>query len=78
MLEGDMLVDTNYMSTSGYEIGSRSSRVWASQAQQQEHYSGPLLNETMEEFSGKLSLNTLRTVFWERDKARRTSCEDDF
>ncbi|GLU14354.1 hypothetical protein SLE2022_309300 [Rubroshorea leprosula] len=78
ILEGDMLVDTNHMSTSGYEIGSRSSRVWASQAQQQEHYSGPLLNETMEEFSGKLSLNTRRTVFWERDKARRTSCEDDF
>lgn len=75
ILEGDMLLDTNYMPTPGYDIGSRSNRLlWPSQ--QQQHCSGPLLDEAMEGLSGKLSLDTLRPAFWERDKARRTSCAD--
>ncbi|GLU22371.1 hypothetical protein SLE2022_384520 [Rubroshorea leprosula] len=79
ILEGDMIVDTNYTSTPGFDVGSCSNRMWASQQQQQQqqHYSGPLLNEAMEGFSGKLSLDTLRSVFWERDKARRSSCAND-
>ncbi|GMY34552.1 inactive protein kinase SELMODRAFT_444075-like [Fagus crenata] len=72
ILEGDMVMDTNYMSTHGYDVGSRSGRIWAEQ-QQQQHYSGPLLNEAMEGFNGKLPLENLRQPYWERDKARRTS-----
>ncbi|KAF3964610.1 hypothetical protein CMV_011126 [Castanea mollissima] len=77
ILEGDMVMDANYMSTPGYDVGSRSSRIWAEQQQQQQHYSGPLLNEAIEGFSGKLSLENSRQSYWERDKARRTSCADD-
>ncbi|KAL5822562.1 hypothetical protein ACOSQ3_020474 [Xanthoceras sorbifolium] len=83
ILEGDMIMDTNYMSTPGYDVGSRSGRIWAEQQhqqqqqQQQQCYSGPLLNEALEGFTGKLSLDSMRPAFWERDKARRTSCEAD-
>ncbi|KDP40793.1 hypothetical protein JCGZ_24792 [Jatropha curcas] len=76
ILEGDMLMDANYTSTPGYDVGNRSGRIWAEQQQQHQHYSGPLSNEAPEGFS-KLSLETLRPAFWERDKARRISCEDD-
>ncbi len=71
ILEGDMVMDTNYMSTHGYDVGSRSGRIWVEQ--QQQHYSGPLLNEAMEGFNGKPPLENLRQPYWERDKARRTS-----
>ncbi|OMO66299.1 hypothetical protein COLO4_30643 [Corchorus olitorius] len=66
ILEGDMLMDSNYASP-GYDVGNRSGRIWA---EQQQHYSGPLVNEALEGFSGKLSLDGLRPG------ARRTSCED--
>lgn len=79
ILEGDMVMD-NYMSTPGYDVGSRSGRIWVEQQQHQQQqlpYSGPLLNEPFEGFSGKLPLESLKATFWERDKARRTSCEND-
>jgi len=76
ILEGDMVMDTNYMSTPGYDVGSRSGRICTEQ--QQQHYSGPLSNDAIEGFSGKLSLETLRPTCWERDKARRASCDDVF
>ncbi|XVE51960.1 hypothetical protein DITRI_Ditri02bG0081800 [Diplodiscus trichospermus] len=66
ILEGDILMDTNYISP-GYDIGSRSGQIWA---EQQQRYSGSLVNEPLEGFSGKLSLDGLRPG------ARRTSCED--
>lgn len=59
ILEGDMLVDINYMSTPGSDAGSRSGRLWAEQ-QPQHYHSGSLLNEATEAFSGKLSHKTRR------------------
>ncbi|XP_021293751.1 inactive protein kinase SELMODRAFT_444075-like [Herrania umbratica] len=67
ILEGDMLMDTNYTSP-GYDVGNRSGRIWVEQKQ---HYSGPLVNEALEGFSEKLSLEGLRPG------TRRKSCEDD-
>ncbi|KAL6137535.1 hypothetical protein ACLB2K_062827 [Fragaria x ananassa] len=73
ILEGDMVMDSNYMPTPGYDVGCRSGRIW-SEHQQKEQYSGPL-DEALEGY-GKLSLENSRLAFWERDKARRTSsCE---
>ncbi|ONI15609.1 hypothetical protein PRUPE_3G051500 [Prunus persica] len=87
MLEGDMVMDTNYASTPGYDVGCRnghdvgcrSGRIWSEhqqqhQPQEKERYSGPLLDEPMEGYK-KLSLENVRPGFWERDKARRTSSE---
>ncbi|WCJ39562.1 Protein kinase protein with adenine nucleotide alpha hydrolases-like domain [Euphorbia peplus] len=78
ILEGDMLMDSNYSSTPGYDVGNRSGRIWAEQQQHlQNHYSGPLPNDTIEGFS-KLSVdNTVRPAFWEREKARKISCEHE-
>lgn len=76
ILEGDMVVDANYASTPGYDIGSRSGRIWLDQ---QQKYSGLTSSESTERLSGKLSVESLRAALWERDKAtRRTSNEDDF
>ncbi|KAA8541699.1 hypothetical protein F0562_022851 [Nyssa sinensis] len=80
ILEGDTVMDSNYVSTPGYDVGNRSGRIWSDQEQQQQqyqHFSGRILNEELEGFSGKLSLETLKPSFRARDKARRTSCEDD-
>lgn len=68
-----MVMDSNFMSTQGYDVGSQSGRTWSDQQHQQ--YSGSLAAESLEEFSGKLSLENLRPAFWERVKAR-ASCED--
>ncbi|KAL6134604.1 hypothetical protein ACLB2K_066833 [Fragaria x ananassa] len=74
ILEGDMVMDSNYMPTPGYDVGCRSGRIW-SEHQQKEQYSGPQ-DEALEGY-GKLSLENSRLAFWERDKARRTSsCEE--
>ncbi|KAK4269261.1 hypothetical protein QN277_022445 [Acacia crassicarpa] len=68
MLEGDVVMETNYL-TDGYDAGNRSGRIWAEQ-QMQHHYSGPLLEEPLESsFSGKLSLEKYRSAYFERDKA---------
>ncbi|KAK9282043.1 hypothetical protein L1049_004955 [Liquidambar formosana] len=58
ILEGDMVMDSNYMSTPGYDTGSRSGRIWAEQ--QHQHYSGPFLSEALEGLQAKLSLESLR------------------
>lgn len=74
ILEGDMVIDASFTSTQGYDVGSQSGRLWSDQQHQQ--YSSSLAGaETLEEFSGKLSLDNLRSGFWERAKAR-ASCED--
>ncbi|GAV60517.1 Pkinase_Tyr domain-containing protein [Cephalotus follicularis] len=75
ILEGDMLMDANCMSTPGCDVGNRSGRMWFEQ-QQQQHYSGPLVNGALEGFNGKPSLDSLKPALWERDRARRTACED--
>ncbi|XP_044478791.1 inactive protein kinase SELMODRAFT_444075-like [Mangifera indica] len=77
MLEGNMVMDANYMSTTGFDVGSCSGRIWTDRQQQQLPYSGPLLNEALESFNGKLSLDSLKPSFWEREKARRTSYGGD-
>ncbi|KAL5579513.1 hypothetical protein UlMin_011955 [Ulmus minor] len=74
ILEGDMMMDANYMSMNGYDVGSQSGRIWSDQQQQQQHQQ---MDEAFEGFSGKLSLESLKPGFWERAKGRRTSCEDD-
>ncbi|KAJ6389509.1 hypothetical protein OIU77_027771 [Salix suchowensis] len=82
ILEGDMLVDTNYMATPGYDVGNRSGRIYIEQQQQPQpqpqptQQCGGLLptNEALEGFSGKLSFP--KPIFMERDKARRISCQD--
>ena len=65
ILEGDMLVDTNYMATPGYDVGNRSGRIYIEQQQQPPQYcGGPLpANEAVEGFSGKLSFDTLKPTF---------------
>ncbi|KAE8659551.1 Inactive protein kinase [Hibiscus syriacus] len=55
ILEGDMLMDTNYAST-GFDIGKRRGQIFA----KQQYYSGSLANEVLEDFSGKLSHDGLR------------------
>ncbi|ERN15269.1 inactive protein kinase SELMODRAFT_444075 [Amborella trichopoda] len=68
ILEGDVIMDSNYASTPSYEtasVGSRSGRMWNEQPQ----YSGPILND-------KLSDEALRAAYWEREKTKRVSCED--
>ncbi|KAG5137103.1 hypothetical protein JHK82_021834 [Glycine max] len=78
ILEGDMVMDSNYISTPGYDAGNRSGRLWSEPLQRQHHYSGPLLEESLESFSGKLSLDKYKPSYWgDRDKARRASCVDD-
>lgn len=62
MLEGDIIMDPSQMSVPGYDIGSRSGRIWAPQFQHQQ-YSGPILKETLEGLSGKLSLEERRSAF---------------
>ncbi|KAG7997573.1 hypothetical protein I3843_01G218000 [Carya illinoinensis] len=74
ILEGDMIMDPSCASAPGYDVGSRSGRICG---EQQQHYSGPLLNEAIEGLSGKLSLGNGRPPYWEREKASRTSCDDD-
>lgn len=82
ILEGDMVMDTNYNSTPGYDVGNRSGRIWSEPLQRQQHpYSGPLLEDSLESFSGKLSLDKYKpTSYWDRstrdNKPRRASCED--
>ncbi|XP_057727355.1 inactive protein kinase SELMODRAFT_444075-like isoform X1 [Arachis stenosperma] len=78
ILDGDMVMDTSYISTPSYDVGNRSGRIWSEPLQRPHHYSGPLLEESLESFSGKISLDKYRPAYWDRDnKARRTSCEDD-
>ncbi|XP_043720632.1 inactive protein kinase SELMODRAFT_444075-like [Telopea speciosissima] len=78
LLEGDMFMESHYMSTPGYDAGSRSGRMWP-ELQQQHHqsYSGPLMKEASEGLGATLSYEALKSAVWEREKARRASCRDD-
>ncbi|KAK6911948.1 Serine-threonine/tyrosine-protein kinase, catalytic domain [Dillenia turbinata] len=71
ILEGDMVMDSNYMSTPGsrYDVGNRSGRIWTEQ--QHQNYSSSVFNSASDLSSGKLS------AFWEREKGRRISSEHD-
>lgn len=70
-------METNYISTSSFDVGNRSGRIWTGQQLRQHHYSGPLVEESLEAFSGKLSLEKYRpSSHWERGKVRRTTRED--
>ncbi|KAI8529642.1 hypothetical protein RHMOL_Rhmol12G0240800 [Rhododendron molle] len=76
ILEGDVVMDSNQISTPGYEIGNRSGRTRLEQQQQQSRHC-PMSSEILEGFGGKLSFETQRPVFWGKDsKNRRTSCDD--
>ncbi|KAF7843467.1 inactive protein kinase [Senna tora] len=77
ILEGDMVMDTNYLSTPSYDGGSQSGRIWGEHQQRQHHYSGPLSDDSLEAFSGKLSLEKYRSSSSYWDKARRTAFEED-
>ncbi|XLT07966.1 hypothetical protein HN51_053759, partial [Arachis hypogaea] len=65
ILDGDMVMDTSYISTPSYDVGNRSGRLWSEPLQRQHHYSGPLLEESLESFSGKLSLDKYRPAYWD-------------
>ncbi|PWA58920.1 hypothetical protein CTI12_AA395940 [Artemisia annua] len=64
ILEGDMIMD------SSLDVGNRSGRIYL------DHHQLSPMRETLEVFDSKLSLDSMRTPYWQRDKARRTSCED--
>ncbi|KAF5203712.1 Inactive protein kinase [Thalictrum thalictroides] len=73
ILEGDMIIDSNYISTPGHDSGSRSGRSWTEQHQQHhQHFSGPIMNEASEGLSGKLSHEAIKAAYWEREQARWT------
>ncbi|GMI82126.1 hypothetical protein like AT3G13690 [Hibiscus trionum] len=63
ILDGNMLMDSNYASP-GYDIGNHSGRICADQ---QQYYSGSLVNEALDDFSGKLSLDGLRSRTRQKD-----------
>ncbi|XP_071715828.1 inactive protein kinase SELMODRAFT_444075-like [Rutidosis leptorrhynchoides] len=63
ILEGDMVMD------SSYEVGNRSGRIYMDRQQSP-------MRETFEGFSSKPSLDSNRSLYWQREKARRTSSED--
>lgn len=65
-----MFLDSNYISTPGFEGGSRSGRLWPEQQQHQQY-------DVPEELSGKLSYEALRAAYWDREKGRRASPNDD-
>lgn len=70
VLEGDMFMDSSVLSTPRHDTGNRSGRM---RLLDRESYSGPLRNEEIEEYTGSLSLESLRTALWEREKIRTSS-----
>lgn len=81
ILEGDMFLDSNFISTPGYDTGSRSGRLWPDQQHHHQHlqqhqYSGSIMSEVSEGYSGKLSYEALKAAYWDREKAKQTSCND--
>ncbi|KAK3002858.1 hypothetical protein RJ639_018124 [Escallonia herrerae] len=77
ILEGDAMMESSQLSTPGYDVGNRSGRIWSDQQPQHQHCSDPISSEAPEGFSEKMSLDTVRPAFWERDRLRRKSSEDD-
>lgn len=56
ILEGDGM-DSGQLMTLGFDVGSRSGRMWSDQQLQHEQRSGPIANELSGRFSSNLSLN---------------------
>ncbi|XP_022949476.1 inactive protein kinase SELMODRAFT_444075-like [Cucurbita moschata] len=76
ILEGDLVVDANYLSTPGYDVGNRSGRMWTEQ--QQQNYSGSFSEEPIERLNEKVCVESLRPSYWERDsRTGRTSSGSD-
>ncbi|KAK1289537.1 hypothetical protein QJS10_CPB18g00927 [Acorus calamus] len=76
ILEGNMVMESNYASTPVYDSGNRSRRMWA----EQQSYSGIYMGDDASEGvagTKKISYEALRTAYWEREKARRASCNYD-
>ncbi|KAI3789779.1 hypothetical protein L2E82_02583 [Cichorium intybus] len=72
ILEGDMIMESGH----GYD-GNRSGRIYMDHHQQHNgNGNGNGMSEIYEGFGGKLSLDSARASYWQREKARRTSCED--
>ncbi|RWR82729.1 inactive protein kinase-like protein [Cinnamomum micranthum f. kanehirae] len=69
ILEGDMFLDSNCISIPGNDAGSRSGRFWLEQQQQLEY-------EVPEGFSGKLSYETLRAAYLNREKLKSAVFND--
>ncbi|RWW22738.1 hypothetical protein GW17_00013049 [Ensete ventricosum] len=66
ILEGDMIMDSNYTLSPGYANGNKSGRMWPEQQQQQQH-SSPIRKQASEVLAGKKSYEALRTA-WERER----------
>lgn len=76
ILEGDLIMDSGYMSTPGYDVGSRSGRIWADTSPKYQRYSGPMLDEVLDGFNPKLSFDKRRILNRGKGTAR-TSYDDD-
>lgn len=71
-------MDSSHVSTPGHDAHNRSGRMYPNHQQQYEHFSPTSLNGALDGFSGKLSVDTTaRPAFWERDRGRRASCENE-
>ncbi|XP_021754502.1 inactive protein kinase SELMODRAFT_444075-like [Chenopodium quinoa] len=70
VLEGDMFMDSSALSTPRHDVGNRSGRMRHLEC---ESYSGPLRNEETGVYTGSLSLESLRTALWERERLRISS-----
>ncbi|XP_071723342.1 inactive protein kinase SELMODRAFT_444075-like [Rutidosis leptorrhynchoides] len=76
VLEGDTIMDSNYMSTPSHDVGNHSGRIWLGQQQSHHSIGNPMLNEVLDTFSGKQSLDSPRLTFGQGDnRTRRTPCE---
>ncbi|KAK6125099.1 hypothetical protein DH2020_041163 [Rehmannia glutinosa] len=56
VLEGDAM-DSGQLGTPGFDVGSRSGRIWSGHQLQHEQHSGPMVNESSGRFSSKLCRN---------------------
>lgn len=66
MLEGDMVKDSCYTSTSGSTGGSKSGRMWP-ELQQQHQLGNQILRQASEILTGNTSHEALR-IAWDRER----------
>ncbi|KAL8235302.1 hypothetical protein R6Q59_021402 [Mikania micrantha] len=64
ILEGDMIMD------SSNDVGNRSGRMYM------DHQPGPMRDTLADGLSSKVSLDSMRPSYWQREKPKRTTCED--
>lgn len=67
MLEGDMAMESSYISSPGYGNGNRSGRMWLDRQWHRQH-NVPFMQETSRVSGGKHSYEDLRSA-WERGRA---------